>query len=96
MALAAQRPRAACPMYLRVCLNGSAWHLDVIMTVMQVRPPRAWLVMPCAINEPLGGGEGRGRGAEGRGGRKEGKEARDISSEACGLSICVLQVLRQC
>ena len=39
MALAAQRPRAACPMCLGVCLNGSVLQLDVIMTVMQVQPP---------------------------------------------------------
>ena len=85
-------------MFLGACQNGSALQLDVIMPVMQVRPPRAWFVMPCAINEPLGrrGGEGEGKGE--RGGRRERKEARDpdISSEACGLSICVLQVLRQC
>ena len=96
MPRAAQRPIVICSMYRRVCQNGSALRLDVIMTVMQVRPPRAWFVMPCAINEPLGrrGGEGEGKGE--RGGRRERKEARDITSEACGLSICVLQVLRQC
>ena len=68
MALAAQWPRAACPMYLRVYQNGSALRLDVIMTVMQVQPPCAWLMMPCAINEPLGrrGGKGEGGGGEGR------------------------------
>ena len=53
----AGQPRGVPPMWL-----------DVIMTVMQVRPPRAWFVMPCAINEPLGrqGGKEEGGGGEGR------------------------------